>query len=243
MSGVFEDGLLILRQPGPPIISVEGIIYYRYMDQLYIPKVPALLDKDEVIAVSNARIKHAESLINVRYSLCVMRDLYENLLRVNAHKKVIDFGCGGGLLARLFGPGSDLEPPQSVFGVDLNPVAVDSALVAYAQIPNVREFKTSVFGEGDTLQLEDNSITGIFSSFVMHFKVFDSQLKELHRVLVPGGTFVWNDYLHSRYPGHSQKLIKKMSDIGFEVSKEKKEFRAPPENDIKHHMFFRAVKL
>jgi SAM-dependent methyltransferase len=108
--------------------------------------------------------------------------------------RILDIGCGsGGQLRRLTDFGAQ---PENCFGVDL---FQPSLARARQQNPNI------AFIEGSAAELPFAS--GEFD-LVFQFTVFTSVLdgrvrqamaSEIHRVLRPGGYFIWYDFIYSNY--------------------------------------------
>ena len=108
--------------------------------------------------------------------------------------RILDVGCGsGGQLRRLTDFGAQ---PENCYGIDL---FRPSLTAARRQNPNI------TFLEGSAAELPFAS--GEFD-FVFQFTVFTSVLdahirqamaSEVHRVLRPGGYFIWYDFLYSNY--------------------------------------------
>lgn len=238
---ILEKGLLYLKSPGPRQLTYDGHMFYRYMDQIYIPKIPSKLDINDVITLSNIRMKLAGDIIDTPYNLRVMGALYSILENRHKTERIIDFGCGSGLIHVLFPKGTKRKIPLEILGLDINPEAVKTAMINYEK-SEVPHYRTELFNEKTNLNIQDEYFDGIFSSFVMHFTIYDHQLLELYRLLKYQGFFVWNDYLYDTYKGHSERLVKRMTKIGFSVSKERISFKLSESNEIRNHMFFFAEK-
>lgn len=218
--------------------------YYRYMDNLYIPNIPSDLSLEDVISLSEIRIKLGKKIINYTYTKKTIKALLDKI-NTNVKFKLLDFGCGNGILSEVIKENS-LFNIIDLIGVDACEYAVIQTLNTYEKnlnndlnlgtsesIFNSKRINisTSVFDDIRKLNLEDNYIDGIISSFVMHFKVYDNQLVELFRVLKKGGIFTYNDYIYDKYPSHAKKIIRKLQDIGFILLKEETEFFLEPKSN------------
>jgi SAM-dependent methyltransferase len=87
---------------------------------------------------------------------------------------LLDFGCGDGFFARFL-----FQPGQVNYGVDRDPAVAPAAQTVYRQV---------VLCEEDRIPLPADSIGAIFSNSVFeHLTAPDAALRELHRLLQPGG--------------------------------------------------------
>lgn len=77
--------------------EINGEIYYRYMDKIYIPNKVKFLSNEDVQALSEIRIKLNNEVIDYQYSKEVSLYLLSKINKENK-KNIIDFGCGGGFL-------------------------------------------------------------------------------------------------------------------------------------------------
>ncbi len=101
--------------------------------------------------------------------------------RVGPDAIVVDVGCGPGAAARYAA-----RLGASVTGVDPAPVMLRVARTL-TRSPNVRY----VEGTAEALPLADDSATVVWSiATVHHWRVIDDGLREVRRVLRPGGRFV-----------------------------------------------------
>ncbi|HEY2498365.1 MAG TPA: methyltransferase domain-containing protein [Candidatus Angelobacter sp.] len=106
-------------------------------------------------------------------------------------KVILDVGCGrGGTVSVL----SKFFKPASLTGMDLSPVAVSFCR-------NTHKGPTLSFQEGDaeSLPFEDSSfdiITNVESSH--SYPLIENFYSEVHRVLRPGGRFLYTDILSTK---------------------------------------------
>ncbi|UPR28188.1 methyltransferase domain-containing protein (plasmid) [Vibrio cyclitrophicus] len=207
--------------------------YYRYMDKIYIPSPPSELNINDVSSLSEIRIRLNGDVIDYDYTESVI-ELIINNSDIKEDDYVIDFGCGGGTSFNVF---SKLNIKLGkLIGLDISEFAVLTAEKVYSS----DNASASVFGDEAVIDAGDNSVDAVISSFVMHFNIYESQLKELYRVLKVGGKFVYNDYVYHKYLGHSKRVIRMLEEQGFIVEQEVVEFRA--EGVIKKHLIVTAMK-
>ncbi|MCR4322784.1 MAG: class I SAM-dependent methyltransferase [Candidatus Azambacteria bacterium] len=123
----------------------------------------------------------------------VWKELELFTARAKEGQRVLDFGCGNGRLFELF-KGKNI----SYTGIDQS-----GALIAHAQERHkedvARGIAQFIEGAGDPLPFPDASFDCVFSIAAIHhipsMKKREVMMKELRRVLVPGGTLVvtvWN---------------------------------------------------
>ena len=109
--------------------------------------------------------------------------------------KILDAGCGLGRNLHWF-----LKENMNVYGVDLNPGAINELKASYPSLPEDRFKICSV----ERLAFENNFFDHIISSAVLHFansnSQFQNMLAEMVRVLKPAGSL----------------FIRMTSDIGIE---------------------------
>lgn len=112
---------------------------------------------------------------------------HKNLLKT----PVLDFGCGDGFFAELvFGKG------MLDIGLDISPSRIQEA-------DNKNIYKKLLTYDGLTIPLKDNSVNTVISNCVFeHLPHLHSNLREMYRVLKPGGKLLttvmanrWEDYL------------------------------------------------
>jgi len=105
----------------------------------------------------------------------------ENWVRSHSPDKVfLDLCCGNGRDTIL----SAKAGARSAIGIDISHVAIEQARNSAAHLSNARFIE----GDCENTTLADSSIdAAICDSSIQHLD-FERALKELHRVLVPGGT-------------------------------------------------------
>lgn len=223
------NNILYTPVPFEESIKIDNKQYYRYMDKLYIPEIPSALKLQDVISLSEIRIKKGNELINYPYTKDTILRLLSFICNT-PNSNLLDFGSGNGILSAVIR--EHKINISSLTGVDACEYATVQTLYSYEKnllkIDANDNFnialQASIFDNEKNLSIESNSIDNIISSFVMHFKIYDSQLSELYRVLKPQGIFIYNDYVYDKYPAHAKKLIKKLISLNFILLEERNEF-------------------
>lgn len=233
-------GLLFIPEGGPEKFFYEGINYYRYMDKLYIPKSPSELSIEDVSTLSEMRLKLGSEIIDLRYSLEVVENLFSHLM-LEPNSKIIDFGCGGGMLCSYLKESNSINLISEILGLDISRFAVKEFMKNHNDL-EIDTIRAMYFDNHVKLDYPDNYFDGILSSFVMHFSVFENQVIEMFRVLKPNGRFVYNDYVYNKYKGHTKKIITLLKKTGFEVEEFVESFKHPETKDIKNHKVIIAIK-
>ena len=242
----YKDILINENSVGPENIIYDNRMYYRYMDRIYIPKQPCELNSREVSWLSETRLKLADDIIDYDYSISVIHRLYE-LAALKDKSSIIDFGCGGGMFLQYINNNNNKSNPSRVLGLDISEYAIEQAKNYYylnssnTKISNL-DFQSEIFNDTGVINSEDCSYDGAISSFVMHFKIYEFQMKELFRVLKPGARFCYNDYVYNKYPGHSKKVKLVLSEIGFEIEQHSETFKTSIDNHLKNHSIVVATK-
>jgi ubiquinone/menaquinone biosynthesis C-methylase UbiE len=101
------------------------------------------------------------------------------------HRRVLEIACGTGIVTRRLR--ERLAPDASLVATDLNP-----AMLALAQNTPV-ENVTWREADATTLPFTDGSFDAVVCQFgVMFFPEKETAFRETHRVLSPGGVFLFN---------------------------------------------------
>jgi ubiquinone/menaquinone biosynthesis C-methylase UbiE len=114
-------------------------------------------------------------------------DLLRDGLRPRGSERVLDAGCGPGLVARFLAP-----LVREVIGVDATPAMVDKAreIVAAEGITNAR----FAHGTMEQLPLADAAVDAVVTRFTFHHLLAPARaLDEIRRVCRPGGRVVLCD--------------------------------------------------
>ena len=155
-------------------------------------RIVGLLDRKGQVVFMNYGFSDNGSRIELqpeeehnRYSIQLYHHLTQHI--DIDHKKVLEIGCGrgGGLafLTKKFGPAEAL-------GVDLDKLAVK-----FCNRKHGHQSLRFIQGDAQKLALEDNSADCIINVESSHrYPKFDQFLQEVHRVLKPGGSFLFTDF-------------------------------------------------
>ena len=117
----------------------------------------------------------------------------------------LDIGCGTGFVMRIAE-----RHFSKVYGVDITKEMLD-------QIPKSKKLFPMI-GDSENLPFEDNTIDACFTySFLHHLHDLKRTLKEIHRVLKPGGVYFNDQDFNRAYFALSQdKAIKNNKKISAE---------------------------
>lgn len=187
----------------PQIVNIEGEIYYRFMDFLYLPQPPASLSTEQVIAICDLRLEYMDHLVvstlneRIVSEVVACARMSENL--PVAPIQALDFGCGSGLSSILL---QKYWPELSLIGVDISEKAVARSVKQHLDARLIKP--------GQRLPFKDAAFKFIFAIFVMHFNVDLATLVELRRILQPSGKFVFNVYQRD-----IDGVIAQLQDAGF----------------------------
>ena len=123
---------------------------------------------------------------------------------VQAQHRVLDVGCGTGTLAVLI---KQRQPSAEMSGLDPDPKAL-----ARARGKAVRAGVSVTFDEGfaDAMPYGNGSFDRVLSSLMFHHLPRDAKsgmLREVHRVLVPGGQLHLMDFTGSHGHGRLAQLL------------------------------------
>ena len=137
-----------------------------------------------------------------------MRDFIYSLIEIKPQMSILDLGCGSGYdLGRI----SQLVDGKSTFyGIDMSKKAISTAKKDYN---SDSRFK---FVHGDTsktIEFNNASFDLVFSNNMLEC-IIDKQalLKEVHRVLKPGGqvVFAHYDWDSQLFDGNNKALVRKI---------------------------------
>ncbi|MBI3932195.1 MAG: methyltransferase domain-containing protein [Acidobacteria bacterium] len=99
-------------------------------------------------------------------------------------RRALELGCGTGVfLERVARSGADLH------GLDLSPDLLARARERVAGTANVR----LVQGNAEAMPFPDGSFDAVYGSSVLHHLGLEAALREVHRVLRPGGRTVFTE--------------------------------------------------
>lgn len=190
------------RVPLPTMITIEGNIYYRFMNFLYLPQPPESLSTEKIIEICDLRLEYLNELVDYKYNRRVvaaiagyLQSIFPN---INTHTntiKALDFGCGSGLSLQLI---YEHFPQLDIMGVDISEKAIQRA--HEQNLPALRSYPDK------QLPFETASFDLVVAIFVMHFNIDLKTLSELRRILRPEGKYVFNLFQRS-IKGVKQQLI------------------------------------
>ena len=116
--------------------------------------------------------------------------LFDQLLRgrFDGRTRLLDAGCGDGRNLMYF-----LRCGFACYGIDRDPAAIADVRALAAQLAPPLPAGNFQTGELDRLPWPDASMDGVICSAVLHFANdethFDAMVRDLWRVLAPGGLF------------------------------------------------------
>jgi SAM-dependent methyltransferase len=114
--------------------------------------------------------------------------------------RILDAGCGSGWYAEQL-----LDRGAIVTGIDASAAMLDYAARRLANNPGSSTLRLEVADLDNHLPFDDNVFDGVLSPLVLHYlKDFRPALKEMHRVLVPGG---WLQF-STHHPAADARLFK-----------------------------------
>jgi ubiquinone/menaquinone biosynthesis C-methylase UbiE len=137
-----------------------------------------------------------------RYGDHISQSLTLQVAEISPGDVVVDIGCGGGHAVRL---AAALVGSGNVIGVDPSPAMLRIAAEKSAQNP-ARDHMEYRLGSAESLPLEDRSTDiGLAMSSVHHWFDLEQGLREIARVLRPGGRLmISEERLRSGTFGHGQ---------------------------------------
>lgn len=193
--------------PSPQKIKINGKVYTRFLDFIYMPCETFELTREQCIAVNNVRNMYYETHGSMSINKAVKRriSMIVNALCGNAKKTLLDYGCGYQTLR------SQLDVNITYIGADIN--------LAVIQNNREKDPKASyVIVDENQLPFKDKSIDVLVSVFVFHFNISLLQLSELYRILSDDGVMIFNLYL---LPQKQRKnLFLQLEKIGFVYHRE-----------------------
>ncbi|CAH9017912.1 class I SAM-dependent methyltransferase [Candidatus Nitrosacidococcus sp. I8] len=125
------------------------------------------------------------------------RQVTLNYVQLNAGMKVLDIGCGTGVLTRL--AAEKIGDTGEIIGIDPSPQMISLAQKKSLQLQSTAKFKLEVI---ENLPFPDRSFDLVLSSLMFHHLPTDLKLKglqEIYRVLRPDGRFLGADIGKPKY--------------------------------------------
>lgn len=114
------------------------------------------------------------------------------ILKMNNAKKVLDYGSGSGLYVDLW---RTVFPLADLYFCDISPVPLKMLIKKYP------EFKSNcALVESNRALLDNDYFDVVLSIEVMeHVENLNDYLNDIHRLIKPGGTFVWTTPCANRF--------------------------------------------
>ena len=131
-------------------------------------------------------VEWALSVYAVRGSSKRKLDSIERALNLQSADILLDLGCGPGVLLKRFAP-----KVEKIIGIDFAKACINSSkkLLENDKCPNFSLYSCDF--ETEKLPLKDDSVSKIlFVDVIEHLRDEKCVLKEIHRVLKPGGIVV-----------------------------------------------------
>lgn len=212
-SGVSRH-LKILMQSGLIVSRKEGsFTYYSAVDSDELAPIHTLLDQHlqtdetcrrdldksaEMIDIRHNRTKRFFKTVAPQWDRLKKEVLGE--FSLNAHIRsllgtdgcIADLGCGTGELLEVLASGTGLK----LIGIDSSPEMLEQARLRLSGLDNT-ELR---LGEVEHLPMKNREITTAVMSMVLHHIPQPRRpVREIYRVLKPGGTFILADFLSHNY--------------------------------------------
>lgn len=190
---------------GPPLVSLGGEMYFRFMNFIYLPQPPESLTAEQVKKICDVRLEYFDELVNYQLNSSVVNTITDCVSAKYSNSvlslKALDFGCGSGLSSQML---LNHMPNLDLIGVDISEKAISCC---QEQHKNIKVKLTAI---GKSLPFEIAAFDLIFAVFVMHFNIDMQTLGELRRVLRPSGLFVFNVYQRD-----IDGLVAQLEEAGF----------------------------
>jgi len=133
------------------------------------------------------------------------------LLRLHAHSRVLEVGCGSGGFTRHLA----VETGASAVGVDINPHGIEAATASALREGLSSSVSFQVVDAGARLPFADASFDAIFcNDAINHLPRRAELFVDWHRVLKPGGRLLFTDPIVVTGPVTNDE-IRVRSSIGF----------------------------
>lgn len=182
----------------PHSFLLNGKLYFRFCEFIFIPDSTESLSPDQVIIVNQIRAvyfkTHPQFHVNI-----IVKELFKSMIEVLNPTTVLEFGPGFNPLT----PSADNG--NNFYFVDFNPTSIEFL--------KSLGLNSNLFGKESMLSIPNESIDVIISIFVFQFDISQTQVNELYRVLNMNGLLLANMYKRSEES--RIELIDKFSSTGF----------------------------
>lgn len=184
----------------PPKLEIEGRLFHRHLNFIYIPCLTEELSKDQIVTVAELRAMFFEKLPEQEVNLAV-REVFRALVVKVKPRSIIEVGPS-------YRPLLFPEDAPAIYHVaDINRAAV----LHLKQLG----LDASYFDCRDGLPLNKDQFEMAISLFVLHYSVGIKYLREIARVLKDDGVFFANVYMRSRIS--RQDLFRSFASCGLMV--------------------------
>jgi len=182
----------------PHSILLNGKLYFRFCEFIFIPDSTESLSPDQVIIVNQIRAeyfkKHPQFNVNN-----IVKGVFKSMIEILNPTTVLEFGPGFNPLTQSSDNGNNF------YFVDFNPNSIEFL--------KSLGLNSNFFGKESMLSLPNEYIDVIVSIFVFQFDISQTQVNELYRVLNTNGFLLANVYKRSEES--RLDLLDKFSSIGF----------------------------
>lgn len=216
---VFEAAVLVWKraEEAPKQLTHSGVEFYRFMDRFFVREAELdQLSLPDVISLCRAREKYSDSI-------GAANEAVKNVLRMfvaqTTPNRVVEIGAGARPL---------FNGDTKVFEY----LALDADLESMAQ---VSARKDKFCSQTSNTSIEDASVDLIVAVFVFQFRIYDSQLDEIARILAPEGLLLFNVY--RRTEQSKRRLVADLERRGLSVAR-----LSDPHNVCQDHEYWLAVR-
>lgn len=166
----------------PHSYMLNGKLYFRFCDFIFIPDSTESLSPEQVIIVNQIRAvyfkKHPQFHIN-----STVKEEFKSMIDMLSPTTILEFGPG----SNPFTQAADID--KKFYFVDFNPASIEFL--------KSLGLNSNLFGKESMLNLPNESVDVIISIFVFQFDISQTQVDELYRVLNVNGLLLANMYKRS----------------------------------------------
>lgn len=187
-----------------------------------LSRPPYLLSKKEVQKLNNRRAKDLAPRVDTAYNNRVYAEIckYVSTLSPGRQLNILDFGCGEGQFGEWLWTHCR-KGDFALYGVDIRDIKSRSLDRYY------RSFRHINYSQGAPFQPQVTFDVSV-CLFVFHFKIYESQLRDIWSSLAPGGTLLFNSLSYTPPVVHE-----KLREVGFV----QKWVRQIPRKNSRHSLF------